>query len=94
MYVIVEHRISDPGTFFSIAQQAKIPDDLKLRQVIPSQDGSRAVCLWEADSPRAVREFIEPSVGHVSTNEYFAVDAEHAVGIPGAAPSSATAGAA
>jgi hypothetical protein len=86
MYVVVEHRISDPGTFFSVAQQVKIPDDLKLHQVIPSDDGSRAVCLWEADSPRAVREFIEPAVGHVSTNEYFAVDAAHAVGIPAASP--------
>ena len=85
MYVVVEHRISDPGTFFSIAQQAKIPDDMKLHQVIPSEDGSRCVCLWEADSPRAVQEFIEPAVGHVSNNEYFAVDAAHAVGIPPAA---------
>jgi hypothetical protein len=89
MYVIVEHRVSDPATFFSIAQQAKLPAELKLHQVIPSEDGSRCVCLWEADSPRAVQDFIEPAIGHVSKNEYFAVDAAHAVGIPGAASQAA-----
>lgn len=83
MFVIVEHRISDPGTFFSIAQQAKIPADMKLHQVMPSEDGSRCVCLWEADSPGAVKEFVEPAVAHVSRNEYFAVDAAHAAGSPG-----------
>ncbi len=86
MYVIVEHRISDPSAFFSIAQQAAIPGDMKLHQVLPSEDGTRCVCLWEADSPRAVQEFIEPAIGHVSRNEYFAVDAVHAIGIPSAMP--------
>ena len=89
MYIIVEHRISDPTTFFSIAQQARIPDGMKLHQVMPSEDASRCVCLWEADSPRAVREFVDPAVGHVSANEYFAVDAAHAVGMPGAAAQAA-----
>jgi len=85
MYVIVEHRISDPATFFSIAQQARIPVDMRLHQVLPSEDGSRCVCLWEAESPSAVQEFIEPAVGHLSRNEYFAVDSAHAVGIPASA---------
>jgi hypothetical protein len=83
MHIIVEHRISDPAAFFSIARESKIPSDLKLHQVLPSEDGSRCVCLWEGDSPRAVREFIEPAAGHVSENEYFTVDTTHAVGIPG-----------
>jgi hypothetical protein len=43
----------------------------------------RCVCLWEADSPRAVQEFVEPATGSVSKNEYFGVYAAHAVGIPG-----------
>jgi hypothetical protein len=40
--------------------------------------------VWESDSLATVRGLVEETVGHVSKNEYFPVDGEHAIGPPGA----------
>ena len=82
--VIVQHRISDPETFFAAAQAgtANLPGNLRLHHVFPEPGGSRAVCLWEAESVDAVRDFVEPAVGNVSQNDYFEVDSGSALGLP------------
>ena len=81
MYVLVHHTIHDPDRYWGTVQEAtpKIPPALKLHQCIPARDGSRATCLWEAESIESVETFIEPLLGDVSTNEYF--DAENREGI-------------
>ena len=81
MLVIAQHTVLDPE-FWQIAASAQIPETLKLHQVAPSADGSRGVCIWEADSVESVRDFVDPAVKHVSRNEYFAVDAGHGLGLP------------
>lgn len=47
MFVSVIHRISDPDEFWSIATKAtaEIPADLKLPQVVSSEDLSTTICL-------------------------------------------------
>ena len=82
MYIVVEHTITDPQTFGEITQSADIPSHLRLHQVLPKGDGTKAVCLWEGPSVDEVRAFVEDGVGHVSDNTYFAVEAERAVGLP------------
>lgn len=84
MYIVVEHEISDPKSFFETAQaeMPNLPSHLKLHQVFPSADGSKAVCLWQAAGVDEVRDYVERSVGHVSNNSYFPVEAEQAVGLP------------
>jgi hypothetical protein len=90
MFIVAQHQISDPATFWSTVQEAAptLPSDVKLRQVLPNAQGTEAICLWEADSVDAVREVVEGSVGAVSTNTFFTVDSARAVGLP---TSSATA---
>lgn len=75
MYVLIEHSISDPESFFSTAESAlaEMPPTIKLHHTFPSTDGTRAVCLWEADSLDQVRDFVESAVGQFSRNEYFEV---------------------
>jgi hypothetical protein len=75
MYVLIEHSISDPESFFSTAESslAQMPPTIKLHHTFPSTDGTRAVCLWEADRLDQVRDFIESAVGQFSRNEYFEV---------------------
>lgn len=85
MFIIVEHTISDPARVQEITQSAEIPAHLTLHQSLPKGDGTRAVCLWEGPSVDEVRAFVEAAVGHLSTNVYFAVDAERAMGLPIAA---------
>jgi hypothetical protein len=84
-YIVVEHKISDPKVFWETARNglASLPSNLKLRQLLPSNDGAKAVCLWEAATLDDVKGFVEGSVGKVSANSYYVVDAGKAVGIPG-----------
>ena len=84
MFVLVQHYISDPRTFWSDVRHAlpALPADLVLRHCFPTPDGSHAVCVWEAESVRDVRAFIEAYVGHVSRNLYFEVENREGVGLP------------
>jgi hypothetical protein len=86
MYIVVEHEIADPKAVWETAQagSADLPSNLKLHQVFPNKDGTKAVCLWEATKVDEVKDFIERGVGQVSNNTYFAVEAENAVGLPSA----------
>ena len=82
MHVIAVHSISDPDKFFDTAQSTPIPDEITLHSLLPSSDGSKAVCVWEADSQEAVQRFVDDNIGDVSTNEFFEVDAGSAQGLP------------
>jgi hypothetical protein len=92
MNIVVQHRITDPEKFKSI-DAGEIasggPPGVQARQFFPSPDSSVAVCLWEADSIEAVRDYLDPATEGVAQNTYFEVDAERAMGLPEAAAASA-----
>lgn len=83
MYVVVEHEIEDPEPFWKTAQAGMedLPSGLELHQVFPNEEGTKAACLWEADSVDRVKSFLESEVGSYSDNEYYAVEAGNAVGL-------------
>ena len=85
MYIIIEHEITNPTSFWETVQKAEIPSDLKLHQTLPNGEGTKAVCLWEAATMDEVREFVEGGVGEDSNNTYFAVDTQKALGLPATA---------
>jgi hypothetical protein len=92
MQVVVQHRISDPETFFSADAQEvaeNAPSGVQARQFFPSQDRAAAVCLWEGDSIDAVRDYVDSVTGDSSQNTYFEVDTQVAMGLPEAASASA-----
>jgi hypothetical protein len=84
MYVIAEHEISNPQSFWEIAKKetANLPSNLKVHQILPNGEGTKAVCVWEATKVDDVKAFVEKSVGHVSRNTYFSVEAANAIGLP------------
>ncbi len=84
MYVLIEHSISDPDSFFNTAESAlsQMPPAIKLHHTFPSTDGTRAVCVWEANTIDDVRDFIEPAVGRFSRNEYFEVPNKEGIANP------------
>ena len=82
MYVIVQHTIADPATFWNSADPTRLPPGLKLHHTFPTKDGTRAVCLWEGKSVEAVRNFLEPLIGQVSRNQYFEVENPAGVAFP------------
>lgn len=80
MHVIAIHSISDPERFWG--GQLDLPDGVSLQSVLPNGDGSRAVCVWEADSVGTVRDLVEGAAGEISDNEYYEVNAQNAQGVP------------
>jgi hypothetical protein len=85
MHVVVQHRISDPEKFFSMDAEEVSgggPPGVQGQQFYPSQDKTVAVCLWEADSIDAIRDYLDPATAGASENTYFEVDGERAMGLP------------
>jgi hypothetical protein len=82
MYVTVIHTIQDTQKFWGAAEESTLPQGVTLHSVFPNEDGSRAVCLWEADSQEAVEKVVEGTVGDVSSNEFYAVNPQNAQGLP------------
>jgi hypothetical protein len=90
MYVVVQHKISDPAAFWAKAEEMvpKLPSQFKLHHCLPTQNGSKGVCVWEGQSVEAVRSYLDGQVGHVSTNEYFEVENKEGVALPSRIPAS------
>jgi hypothetical protein len=84
MYVVVQHSISNPAEFWGGAEQLmpKIPATMKLHHSFPTKDGARAVCVWEAESVKSLRDFLEPQISRASKNEYFQVENKDSVAMP------------
>ncbi len=94
MYIVVQHTISNPTDFWSGAEQLmpKVPATAKLHHSFPTKDGTRAVCLWEAESVDSLRTFLEPEISRVSKNDYFQVENKDSVVMPsGVRPAHASA---
>jgi hypothetical protein len=86
MFVVAQHKISDPSGFANAVKKAtpNIPSGLTLHQMMPSADGRSSVCLWEGESVDKIRQAVEAVVGQFSQNTYFEVASSGAVGLPGA----------
>ena len=82
MYTVAIHTISNPEKFWSAAKTLNVPPSLKLHTVFPSPDGAKAVCLWEGESLPAVKQFVEKVTSGLASNEYMAIEATNAVGLP------------
>ena len=89
MYVVAIHAIDDPKAFWDGAQALELPEGTTLHSAIPNADGTRAVCLWESGSVATVEGIVEGAAGTVSTNEYFGVNEQNAMGLP-AVPAAAS----
>lgn len=84
MYILVQHTVSDPTTVWSRAQQGveRIPAHLTLHHSIPTRDGRKAVCVWEAASIDALKSFLDPMLGPDAHNQYFEVVNKEGIALP------------
>ena len=84
VYVLVQHYVSDVQTFWSAVRHAihNLPPFVALHHCFPTPDGSHAVCVWEAESIRDVRSFLETYVGHASRNLYYPVENAQGIASP------------
>jgi hypothetical protein len=82
MYIVVQHHISDKQGFWGAVERAmpNLPPGLKVLQVLPSRDKATATCVWDAGSVEAVQMAVETTVGAFSTNTYYELDRDNALG--------------
>ena len=84
MYVLVEHKISDPAAFWSKAEEIvpNLPSQLKLHHCLPTMDGTHGVCVWEGESVEAVRTYLDGHTARWSKNDYYQVENRDAIALP------------
>ena len=86
MYIVLQHRITNPETAFARGQNlldgTGAPPGTRVLQFYPSRDRNDVFCLWEGPSVEALREYADAVMGDSSDNTYFEVDAEIARGLP------------
>lgn len=84
MYVVCTHTVRDPKEFWDRAARAvpNLPEGIRIHSIFPNADGSVGVCLWEGESLEHVRAFVDGATSDVAHNDYFAVQAENARGLP------------
>lgn len=90
MYVLVQHVISEPAAFWNAADPSTLSPDIKLHHSFPTPDGTRAACLWEAQSIERLQAILEPVIGRYSSNEYLAVENREGFVRPSRVPKVAT----
>jgi hypothetical protein len=80
MYVVVQHQFKDPQVALArgekLIKNEDAPAGVRGLQFYPSQDRSRAACLWEADSVADVQGYVDSTLGDSSDNTCYEVDAE------------------
>lgn len=82
MFIVIEHEIHDPQKFQACAECViPLPDGLHLHHFLPAPDLSRAWCLYEAQSERQLSAHIDGILDDASSQRYFPVDAQHAIGL-------------
>ncbi|HUQ99050.1 MAG TPA: hypothetical protein VM166_06310 [Gemmatimonadaceae bacterium] len=93
MYVAVEHRISDPESFWGKAQELvpSLPQGIQLHHCMPTRDGTRGICIWEGESVEKIETFLEGHMRQFSNNEYFEVENKDSIALPSGVGSGATA---
>jgi hypothetical protein len=83
MFIAIQHQIHDPEKFQECAKDVfPLPDDLHVHQFFPSPDLKSAVCLYEAPSVKVLSSYLDSKLSPASTQQYFPVLTEHAIGLP------------
>jgi len=82
-FVVAEHTITNPDTFFGLASEIlRARPGLKVLQSLPNMSNDRALCLWEVHSVDALKAFLDPLTAKSSRNSYYEVDSTKATGLP------------
>ena len=83
MFVAIYHEIHDQDLFKEkVNQMAPPAESLRRHQFFTATDLTKAACLWETPSVDELRNYIDPSLEPASTQTYFPVYEERAVGLP------------
>lgn len=72
MYVMVLHEIANPEMFWKKAVDllGELPPDVVLHHSFSSPEGTRAVCIWEAETIDKVKNLLAPRFSGTSLDTY------------------------
>ncbi|HVL99856.1 MAG TPA: hypothetical protein VM324_11250 [Egibacteraceae bacterium] len=84
MFVTVLHTVHDPVTFQERghAMTSRVPAGVRVHHFLPSTDLTRAICLWEGPAVAGVSAHVDANLGDASSQDYFVVADEYALGLP------------
>ncbi|MEP6675396.1 MAG: hypothetical protein ABJA78_09575 [Ferruginibacter sp.] len=86
MIIVVNHKINNSAEFWASAQKSlpelPISGVNKIIQVMPNNEMSEAVCVWEADSIEQLNTYLRSKVHNWSTETYFELNAPASMGVP------------
>ncbi len=85
MFVMVLHEIANPELFWKKGSELleKIPTDVQLHHTFSTPDGTRAVCIWEAEGIEPVKNLLAPTFAGTSFDTFvIANNKEGIVGPP------------
>jgi hypothetical protein len=82
MYVVVQHRITEPQVAFArgekLVKNEGAPAGVRGLQFYPATDGSAVTCLWEAPSVDVIQTYVDATLGESSENTCYEVDDQQA----------------
>ncbi len=84
MYVMVLHDIAQPEAFWKHGPEIleTMPADVKLHHTFSNPDGTRAVCIWEAEAIEPVKNLLAPRFAGLSTDTYVVANNKEGVVLP------------
>ena len=83
MFIAINHEIHDRDEFkVKVNRMAPPPQGLRRHQFLAATDLAYAACLWEAPAIEPLRDYIDGSLEPASTQTYFAINEDRAVGLP------------
>lgn len=83
MFIAIQHDIHDLSRFQECAGAVfPLPDGLHFHHFLPANDMQKAVCLYEATSVDRLSEYLDAKLDGASTQRYFPVNEENAMGLP------------
>lgn len=83
MFIAIKHVIHDAEKFQQCAEKVfPLPENFHVHQFLPATDLSLAVCLYEAPSIDQLSTYLDDKLGSSSTQQYFPVLGDHAIGLP------------
>jgi hypothetical protein len=86
VYIVVQHKLTDPPTAFARGDRLKhgdgAPPGTRVLQFLPSRDGRLVTCLWESRSLPDVQAFVDDVLGDTSVNLCYPVEESAAFAEP------------
>lgn len=86
MFFVVHHRISNVPEFWGAAQRElpNLPAGIRVHAVFPNAAADVATCVWECGDEATLKAYLEAQTGAFANNDYMAIDASKAMGLPAA----------